>query len=173
MSPSEKIDIMEHFAKGETNILVSTTVIEVGVNVPNATMMLIYNADRFGLSTLHQLRGRVGRGNLQSYCMFLSDSKGENAKNRLKVISSTNDGFKIAEDDLKLRGPGDFFGVRQSGEILFAMADPERDTEIFENAKSYVDEIVGVDPELESSKYVKIREHLKEYLRNRDDELNL
>ncbi len=94
-------------------------------------------------------------------------------KNRLKVISSTNDGFKIAEDDLKLRGPGDFFGVRQSGEILFAMADPERDTEIFENAKSYVDEIVGVDPELESSKYVKIREHLKEYLRNRDDELNL
>lgn len=173
MSPSEKIDIMEHFAKGETNILVSTTVIEVGVNVPNATIMLIYNADRFGLSTLHQLRGRVGRGNLQSYCMFLSDSKGENAKNRLKVISSTNDGFKIAEDDLKLRGPGDFFGVRQSGEILFAMADPERDTEIFENAKSYVDEIVGEDPELESSKYVKIREHLKEYLRNRDDELNL
>lgn len=173
MSTSEKIDIMEHFAKGETNILVSTTVIEVGVNVPNATIMLIYNADRFGLSTLHQLRGRVGRGNLQSYCMFLSDSKGENAKNRLKVISSTNDGFKIAEDDLKLRGPGDFFGVRQSGEILFAMADPERDTEIFENAKSYVDEIVGEDPELESSKYVKIREHLKEYLRNRDDELNL
>ena len=173
MSPNEKTDIMKRFSEGEINILVSTTVIEVGVNVPNATVMLIYNADRFGLSALHQLRGRVGRGNIQSYCMFLSDSKGENAKKRLKVISSTNDGFKIAEDDLKLRGPGDFFGVRQSGEILFAMADPERDTEIFENAKLLVDEIMDNEYGSEIDKYKKITERLKKYMKDRDDALNL
>ena len=135
--------------------------------------MLIYNADRFGLSALHQLRGRVGRGNIQSYCMFLSDSKGENAKKRLKVISSTNDGFKIAEDDLKLRGPGDFFGVKQSGEILFAMADPERDTEIFENAKLLVDEIMDNEYGSEINKYKKITERLKKYMKDREDALNL
>ena len=115
MKASQKNEIMEKFSKNEINVLVSTTVIEVGVNVPNATVMMVENAERFGLAQLHQLRGRVGRGGFQSYCIFMSGNKSKKTKDRLEILNKTNDGFKIAEEDLKLRGPGDFFGVRQSG----------------------------------------------------------
>src|SRR5699024_4418785 len=109
----EKEEIMDQFAKNDLQILVSTTVIEVGVNVPNATVMLIYDAERFGLSQLHQLRGRVGRGDHQSYCILLADPKGEVGKERMRIMQETNDGFELSEADLKLRGPGDFFGKKQ------------------------------------------------------------
>ena len=117
MKASQKNEIMEKFSKNEINVLVSTTVIEVGVNVPNATVMMVENAERFGLAQLHQLRGRVGRGGFQSYCIFVSGNKSKKTKDRLEILNKTNDGFKIAEEDLKLRGPGDFFGVRQSGDL--------------------------------------------------------
>lgn len=146
MKPQEKARIMDAFAQHETDILVSTTVIEVGINVPNATCILIENAERFGLSQLHQLRGRVGRGKLQSYCIFLySDSLAEKPK-RLSILEKTNDGFEIAEQDLKLRGPGDLFGVRQSGEMGFRLADIYEDAEILTMASEYADEILERNP---------------------------
>ncbi len=123
MKASEKNEIMEAFAKGQIQVLVSTTVIEVGINVPNATVMMIENADRFGLAGLHQLRGRVGRGNHQSYCVFVSGSKSKTAKKRLEILLHSNDGFHIASEDLKLRGPGDILGVRQSGMVEFKIGD--------------------------------------------------
>lgn len=146
MKPSEKNRIMTGFAAHEIDILVSTTVIEVGINVPNATCILIENAERFGLSQLHQLRGRVGRGKWQSYCMFLySESQREKPK-RLAILEKTNDGFEIAEQDLKLRGPGDLFGIRQSGEMGFHLADIYEDTDILTKAAGYADEVLGKDP---------------------------
>ena len=126
---------MAAFAAGETDILVSTTVVEVGVDVPNATLMVVENADRFGLSQLHQLRGRVGRGKAQSWCVLLSDVQSEETRRRLKVLTETNDGFRIAEEDLKLRGPGDFFGSRQSGLPAFRMADLSFDLELLKQAQ--------------------------------------
>ena len=122
--PAElKNEIMERFAEGKTQVLVSTTVIEVGINVPNATVMLIENAEKFGLAQLHQLRGRVGRGKKQSYCIFINGKESEESMERLRVLENSNDGFFIASEDLKLRGPGDFFGIRQSGDVLFKMGD--------------------------------------------------
>ena len=115
MKPKEKNDIMERFADGDISVLVSTTVVEVGVNVPNATVMMVENAERFGLAQLHQLRGRVGRGQHQSYCIFVCGTQSKEAKERLEILNKSNDGFYIAEEDLKLRGPGDLFGIRQSG----------------------------------------------------------
>ena len=135
MAADTKNDIMGRFAKGEIQVLVSTTVIEVGINVPNATVMLIENAEKFGLAQLHQLRGRVGRGNAQSYCIFVSTSKKEEAKQRLDIIGKSNDGFYIAEQDLKLRGPGDFFGIRQSGDMSFTFADIYTDADMLKKAK--------------------------------------
>ena len=123
MKPKEKEKVMETFAAGESDILVSTTVVEVGVDVPNATCMVVENADRFGLSQLHQLRGRVGRGKKQSYCIFINGKESEESMERLRVLENSNDGFFIASEDLKLRGPGDFFGIRQSGDALFELAD--------------------------------------------------
>ncbi len=123
MKPTQKNDVMQRFSDGEIHILVSTTVVEVGVNVPNATVMMVENADRFGLAQLHQLRGRVGRGAHQSYCIFVAGNKSSKNMKRLEILNKTNDGFKIAEEDLKLRGPGDFFGVRQSGELDLGIAD--------------------------------------------------
>ena len=146
MKPSEKNRIMTGFAAHEIDILVSTTVIEVGINVPNATCILIENAERFGLSQLHQLRGRVGRGKWQSYCMFLySESQREKPK-RLAILEKTNDGFEIAEQDLKLRGPGDLFGIRQSGEMGFHLADIYEDADILTKAAGYADKVLGKDP---------------------------
>lgn len=134
MKPSQKNEIMEEFAKNEIQILVSTTVVEVGVDVPNATVMMIENADRFGLAQLHQLRGRVGRGKWQSYCIFMqSEGKKEKSK-RLEILNNSNDGFKIAEEDLKMRGPGDFFGIRQSGDMEFVLADIIQDAKILKQA---------------------------------------
>ena len=141
MAADTKNDIMGRFAKGEIQVLVSTTVIEVGINVPNATVMLIENAEKFGLAQLHQLRGRVGRGNAQSYCIFVSTSKKEEAKQRLDIIGKSNDGFYIAEQDLKLRGPGDFFGIRQSGDMSFKLADIYTDADMLKKAKDCADYI--------------------------------
>lgn len=142
MAADTKNDIMGRFAKGEIQVLVSTTVIEVGINVPNATVMLIENAEKFGLAQLHQLRGRVGRGNAQSYCIFVSTSKKEEAKQRLDIIGKSNDGFYIAEQDLKLRGPGDFFGIRQSGDMSFKLVDIYTDADMLKKAKDCADYII-------------------------------
>lgn len=139
LSAEYKEKIMESFSNGEIDVLVSTTVIEVGINVPNATVMLIENAEKFGLAQLHQLRGRVGRGSDQSYCIFVGTSKKQEAKDRLAIIGSSNDGFKIAEEDLKLRGPGDFFGIRQSGEMSFKIADIYTDSGTLKMAKEMAD----------------------------------
>lgn len=129
MKDSKKDEIMERFSKGETDLLISTTVIEVGINVPNATVMMIENSERFGLSQLHQLRGRVGRGAYQSYCIFMMGHESEKARERLEILSKSNDGFEISSKDLKLRGPGELFGIAQSGETTFGMADPYADAE--------------------------------------------
>lgn len=134
MKAVQKNEIMEAFADGKIQILVSTTVIEVGINVPNATVMMVENAERFGLSQLHQLRGRVGRGKYQSYCIFMSDSKGKETKKRLEILGKSNDGFYIAGEDLKLRGPGDLFGIRQSGDLRFTLGDIFTDADILKEA---------------------------------------
>lgn len=143
MRPAEKNKVMEAFVTGEIQVLVSTTVVEVGVNVPNATVMMIEDAQRFGLAQLHQLRGRVGRGNAQSYCILMNSSNGKNAKERLNILAGSNDGFYIAGEDLKMRGPGDFFGVRQSGLMEFKIADVFSDADMLsiasEEAKEYVE----------------------------------
>lgn len=134
MPPGRKNKIMECFAANEIQVLVSTTVIEVGVNVPNATVMMVENAERFGLASLHQLRGRVGRGKAQSYCIFISTSDKTETKKRLEILNKSNDGFEIADWDLKLRGPGDFFGIRQSGDMDFKIADIYSDSKTLQEA---------------------------------------
>lgn len=139
MKAEEKNRIMEQFSRGETDILVSTTVVEVGINVPNATVMLIENAEHFGLAQLHQLRGRVGRGKAQSYCIFMSGNTSPKIMERLKILETSNDGFHIAGEDLKLRGPGDFFGIRQSGDMDFALADIYQDAPVIEMVKRFLD----------------------------------
>ncbi len=141
MKSDDKSKIMEAFEKGEIDILVSTTVIEVGINVPNATVMLIENSESFGLAQLHQIRGRVGRGTEQSYCIFMAGKMNEKTKERLDIVAGSNDGFYIAGCDMKLRGPGDFFGIRQSGDMQFALADPSRDGIIMSNAREAADSI--------------------------------
>ena len=144
MNPSEKNEVMKDFSEHKTDVLVSTTVVEVGVNVPNATIMLVENAERFGLSQLHQLRGRVGRGDKQAYCVFMTGTKGDVSKNtqkRLNILKESNDGFKIAEEDLKQRGPGDFFGLRQSGLPYFKIADIYTDAEMIGRVKAVLQEM--------------------------------
>ena len=148
MKPTEKERVMRAFSDNLLQVLVSTTVIEVGVDVPNAVCMVIENADRFGLSQLHQLRGRVGRGAEQSYCILISGTKNPETKRRLEVIAKTADGFKVAEEDLKLRGPGDFFGYRQSGLPMLKMADMMTDIKLLELAKKAAGEILSDDPKL-------------------------
>lgn len=139
MKPSEKNEIMERFARNEIQVLVSTTVVEVGVNVPNATVMMVENAERFGLAQLHQLRGRVGRGQYQSYCIFINGSGKKDAEKRLEILNKSNDGFFIANEDLKLRGPGDFFGVRQSGDFEFKLGDIMNDADLLKDAAMAAD----------------------------------
>ncbi len=145
MKPTQKNDVMQRFSDGEIHILVSTTVVEVGVNVPNATVMMVENADRFGLAQLHQLRGRVGRGAYQSYCIFVAGNKSIKNIKRLEILNKTNDGFKIAEEDLKLRGPGDFFGVRQSGELDLGIADIYTDATMLKAAADAADKVIEKD----------------------------
>ncbi len=141
LSAAEKNARMTAFSEGKIDILVSTTVVEVGINVPNATVIMIENAERFGLSSLHQLRGRVGRGSLQSYCILVQGKESEETKERLGALVKSNDGFFLAEEDLRLRGPGDFFGIRQSGDMDFAIADIVRDKEMLVNAKQAVEHL--------------------------------
>ena len=154
MKPEQKNGIMERFSEGEIQVLVSTTVIEVGVDVPNATVMMIENAERFGLAQLHQLRGRVGRGDAQSYCIFIYGQENKKVKDRLNIMLGTNDGFKIASEDLKLRGPGDMFGIRQSGSMIFKIGDVFADSACLVEAGKAADHILSEDPELKSEKYV-------------------
>lgn len=142
MKQTQKDEIMERFAKNEIQILVSTTVIEVGIDVPNATVMMIENAERFGLAQLHQLRGRVGRGKYQSYCIFMTASRAKETKERLDILNHSNDGFKIANEDLKLRGPGDLFGIRQSGLMNFRLGDIYQDAKVLQKANEAADILV-------------------------------
>lgn len=139
---------MEEFAAKEIDVLVSTTVIEVGINVPNATVMMVENAERFGLAQLHQLRGRVGRGEFQSYCIFISTSEAKETMERLQILNHSNDGFHIASEDLKLRGQGDIFGIRQSGEFAFVLGDIYTDANILKEASDAVEQLLVSDPEL-------------------------
>ncbi len=139
MKQSEKDEIMNRFVAGKIQVLVSTTVNEVGINIPNATVMMVENAERFGLAQLHQLRGRVGRGCHQSYCIFMSGSKSKETKKRLEILNQTNDGFKIAGEDLKLRGPGDLFGIRQSGLMDFRLGDVFQDAPVLKRASEAAD----------------------------------
>jgi len=149
MKPSDKDFEMQRFIKGETQIMVATTVIEVGVDVPNASVMIIESAERFGLSQLHQLRGRVGRGAEQSYCILMTSHKLTNdSKTRLETMVRTNDGFEIAEVDLRLRGPGDIMGTQQSGVLNLKIADIIRDNDILQHARFYAKKILNNDPSL-------------------------
>ena len=173
MKPKEKNEIMEAFADGQIQILVSTTVIEVGINVPNATVMMVENAERFGLAQLHQLRGRVGRGREQSYCIFMSGSKGKETKKRLEVLNQSNDGFYIASEDLKLRGPGDLFGIRQSGVLEFRMGDVFQDSRVLEQASEAAGRILEEDAELALPKHEKLKERLEAAMAKGGENLSL
>lgn len=161
MPPKEKNAIMQAFAEGKTQILVSTTVVEVGVNVPNTTLIMIEDANRFGLAQLHQLRGRVGRGKWQSYCILMDKSKGKKKTDRLEVMHKSNDGFFIAQEDLRLRGPGDFFGIRQSGELGFRLADIIGDADLLQKASQDVADFLKEDESLEN--YPAIRKNLSSF----------
>ena len=164
MKSKEKNRIMEAFASDEIQVLVSTTVVEVGVNVPNATVMMVENAERFGLAQLHQLRGRVGRGEHQSYCIFIQGNNEENTSKRLKILNESNDGFYIAGEDLKLRGPGDLFGIRQSGLMEFKIGDIYNDAGILKNASEAAGEILALDFDLILPQHKALKEHLKGYM---------
>lgn len=168
MKAEEKQKIMSEFAGGEITVLVSTTVVEVGVNVPNATIMMVENAERFGLAQLHQLRGRVGRGEAQSYCIFVQS--GEEISPRLKILGESNDGFYIAEQDLKLRGPGELLGTEQSGEAIFHLADIYSDGEILMLAEQAASMITSVDPMLTDPEHDKLKLKMEQflYLKNHD-----
>ena len=159
MKAADKDYEMQRFTEGKTQIMVATTVIEVGVNVPNASVMIIESAERFGLSQLHQLRGRVGRGADQSYCILMSGNKrSQEAQTRLQTMVQTNDGFEIAEVDLRLRGPGNLMGTQQSGVLQLKIADLLKDQEILKTARFYAQKIVEVDPELSSEKHQRVRQ---------------
>ncbi len=160
MKPTEKEEIMARFSKGNIHVLVSTTVIEVGINVPNATIMLIENAERFGLSALHQLRGRVGRGSEKSYCILISDSKSKTCKERMKIMVKTNDGFEISEMDLKIRGPGEFFGTRQHGIPDFKIANMYKDLDLLKLAQEAATEVIEDDSDLSNGSNDLIRQEV-------------
>lgn len=162
MKPKEKNRIMEEFADGSIQVLVSTTVVEVGVNVPNASVMMVENAERFGLAQLHQLRGRVGRGEYQSYCIFIQGNNEETTSKRLEILNKSNDGFFIAGEDLKLRGPGDLFGIRQSGLMEFRIGDIYNDADILKNASEAAGEILALDPDLSLPQHRSMRRFLEE-----------
>ena len=172
MKPKEKNHVMESFAAGEIQVLVSTTVVEVGVNVPNATVMMVENAERFGLAQLHQLRGRVGRGEYQSYCIFIQGNQDQISK-RLEILNKSNDGFYIAGEDLKLRGPGDLFGIRQSGDMEFRIGDIYNDSTILKEASEAAEEILSLDPELDLEQHRSLRERMEHYSQNATENIAL
>ena len=172
MKPKEKNRVMESFAAGEIQVLVSTTVVEVGVNVPNATVMMVENTERFGLAQLHQLRGRVGRGEYQSYCIFIQGNQDQISK-RLEILNKSNDGFYIAGEDLKLRGPGDLFGIRQSGDMEFRIGDIYNDSTILKEASEAAEEILSLDPELDLEQHRSLRERMEHYSQNATENIAL
>lgn len=161
MKPAYKNHIMEEFGAHNIDVLVSTTVIEVGINVPNATVMMVENAERFGLAQLHQLRGRVGRGKFQSYCIFISKSESKATMARLKILNESNDGFYISSQDLKLRGPGDLFGIRQSGDLKFELGDIFQDASILQQASEEADKLLENDPDLSMEEHAALRSIMK------------
>lgn len=173
MKPKEKNAIMESFAAGEIQILVSTTVVEVGVNVPNATVMMVENAERFGLAQLHQLRGRVGRGEHQSYCIFMQGSDAKETSKRLEILNKSNDGFYIAGEDLKLRGPGDLFGIRQSGLLEFKLGDIYQDADILKAASDTAADILALDAELALEQNQELNKKLSAYMKGDLENLGL
>ena len=168
MKPAQKEEIMKSFGAGEIDVLVSTTVVEVGINVPNATVMLVENAERFGLAQLHQLRGRIGRGSEQSYCIFLYGSASEEKPKRLEILEKNNDGFSIAEQDLALRGPGDLFGVRQSGALGFELADIYQDASLLQTAAALLDSVVKNDRQLSSPAHELLRQRVAQAAKSVD-----
>ncbi|MCD8116415.1 MAG: ATP-dependent DNA helicase RecG [Oscillospiraceae bacterium] len=172
MKAKEKDAVMAAFAAGELDILVSTTVIEVGVDIPNAALMIVENADRFGLSQLHQLRGRVGRGQHKSYCVLFSDGETEEARARLAIMTKTGDGFKIAEEDLRLRGPGDFFGSRQHGLPEMHIADLSADMRVLKQAQQEAQDTLARDPSLEQPENIPLRDRIRELFEINGNTLN-
>ncbi len=173
MKSGRKNLIMEQFARNEIQVLVSTTVIEVGVNVPNATVMMIEDAQRFGLAQLHQLRGRVGRGQAQSYCIMINTTDSDKARKRLEILNQSNDGFFIAAEDLKLRGPGDFFGIRQSGLLEFKLGDIYQNADLLKQASEEAHLILEEDRKLKAEEHQKIRAQIGYYLESQSEIVNL
>ena len=160
---------MEAYARGDIHVLVSTTVIEVGINVPNATVMMVENAERFGLAQLHQLRGRVGRGGHQIYCIFVSSKTQPEIMKRLEILNKSNDGFYIASEDLKMRGPGDLFGIRQSGVFSFKVGDIYNDADMLKLASEWAEKVLKEDAALESERYACIKTYFEEGSPNKID----
>ena len=173
LKAEEKNRIMEEFLANKIQILVSTTVIEVGVDVPNATVIMVENAERFGLAQLHQLRGRVGRGDAQSYCILMQGNETKTENKRLSILNRSNDGFYIAGEDLKLRGPGDFFGIRQSGEFQFQVADIYQDADMMGRASYEVSVLMKEDPGLTAPGHRALKARLKQYAGSDFSLLNL
>ena len=173
MKPKEKNRIMDEFASGEIQVLVSTTVVEVGVNVPNATVMMVENAERFGLAQLHQLRGRVGRGEHQSYCIFIQGNDDEETRKRLDILNHSNDGFYIAGEDLKLRGPGDLFGIRQSGDMQFRIGDIFQDSKFLKEASEAAAEVLQLDPDLTLPQNRNLAETLQLFVKEQLENLGI
>jgi ATP-dependent DNA helicase RecG len=172
LSAKAKAEAMTRFASGETDVLVATTVIEVGVDVPNATLMVVENAERFGLSQLHQLRGRVGRGSAKSYCVLVSSNRSQETRKRLKALCATNDGFRIAETDLELRGPGDFFGNRQHGLPQLRVADLAGDMRVLQEAQKAAEELLAADPHLQRPENRAMLEQVQRLFDRTADTLN-
>lgn len=166
IKPVDKDRIMKNFENGKIKVLVATTVIEVGINVPNSNIMVIYNAERFGLSQLHQLRGRIGRGNYESFCILVSNNKSTNVKKRMDIMCSSNDGFYISEQDFLLRGYGDILGYRQSGEARFKILNIQKDYELLKSAIKYVDKILMDDFNFEKEENQVVRRNVDEFIQN-------
>ena len=164
---------MEQCARNEIQVLVSTTVVEVGVNVPNATVMMVEDAQRFGLAQLHQLRGRVGRGDAQSYCIMVNTTDSSKAKKRLEILNRSNDGFFIAGEDLKLRGPGDFFGIRQSGLLEFRLGDIYQNSDLLKQASEEANRLLLEDRMLELPEHRNIKQQIQLFLDRQGETVNL
>jgi ATP-dependent DNA helicase RecG len=162
LKPSEKENILGAFRAGDYDVLVATSVVEVGIDIPNATVMVVRDAHRFGLAQLHQLRGRIGRGSERSYCLLVSDAETEGAQERLSALTRTNDGFELAEEDLRLRGPGEFWGTRQSGLPALRIAQLG-DADTVESARRAALNVVAVDPNLEAPEHAGLRAHVERF----------